>query len=431
MKHLHLFPDNRLPLFAELGIFLYPIAPGLGAIFLGIQLIRSTKHFNKQLLREPITWCFGGISVWLFFVTALSPYRVDSLLGMANYLPFFLFFLTFSHLLNRADYLARMAWLFVLPSSAVALLGLGDLWLGWQTPDFIWSLFGWELTGVGNPAGRVASTFMYANICAAYLLMCFLLGIGLWLRDFRWQNFTKSKLFLYLSFTLFIDFVALILTNSRNVWAIAFLGILVYALYIGWWWICAFAAGFLAAVLGASFGQEPWRDSLRQVVPYYFWGRLSDQMYADNRATESLRITQWQFLGEMIRQRPLTGFGLRSFTPAYDAAMDRWLGHPHNLYFMLTSEIGIPVAGFFIGLIGWILAQGAIAWRGLKNKSDKLILFSYLVAFGGYSLFNLLDVTALDLRLNTFAWLLLAGIWGLGQQVNNARNQSQSDSSPE
>ena len=90
---------------------------------------------------------------------------------------------------------------------------------------------------------------------------------------------------------------------------------------------------------------------------------------------------------------------------------------------MLMVEMGIPAAGLLIGLIGWVLAKGTLAWRALSEPSTKLVLFSYLVAFGGYSLFNLLDVTALDLRLNTFAWLLLAGIWGLGQQVNQTRDQ--------
>ena len=146
-------------------------------------------------------------------------------------------------------------------------------------------------------------------------------------------------------------------------------------------------------------------------------------MFVGDRPTAHLRITQWQFLGDMIKQRPITGSGLRSFTPAYEAAMDTWLGHPHNLYLMLTSEIGIPAAGLFIGFVGWILVRGRLVWQGLAEKSERLIFFSYFMAFSGYALFNLLDVTVLDLRLNVFAWLLLAGIWGLGKQVNQPRNE--------
>ncbi|MGB2926428.1 MAG: O-antigen ligase family protein [Limnothrix sp.] len=430
MKRLFLANPHRLPLCGEIGIVLFPFAPGWGAILIGIQLILLLKQLGKKTFQHPIARILGAITLWLFFITAIAEYPLESLMGMVNFLPFFLFFLAFSQILNSLERLERLAWLFVAPSLGVSLIGFADLLLGWQTPDLIWHLFGWELTSIGNPPGRMASTFVYANNCAAYLLMVFLLGLGLWLKDFAWHKLTKSKVFIYLTITLLADAAALVLTSSRSVWAIAFFGVLIYALYIGWWWICAFAGGLTAAVLGASFGQTPWKNSLRTVVPYYFWGRLSDQMYGD-RPTVDLRSTQWQFVIDMIQQRPLTGWGLRSFTPAYEIAMGRWLGHPHNLYLMLTSEIGIPFAGLLIGTVGWILARGLQTWRSLAQNSDRLILFSYLLAFGGYALFNLLDVTAQELRLNTFAWLLLAGIWGLGQQVNQAGNESQRDGSPE
>ncbi|MEB3224542.1 MAG: O-antigen ligase family protein [Synechococcus sp.] len=422
-------PDY-LPFLTELGVALLPLAPGWGVACLGIQMILLLKRSGKILWQQPLVWIFGAISVWMLGISFFSPYPGESLLGIANFVPFFLFFLAFSTLFNTLKRLERLAWLIVAPSLAIAILGLGDLWFGWQTPPLIWQLFGWGLTGEGNPATRLASTFMYANICAAYLLMAFLLGLGLWLRDFAWGKFRTSWIFGYLTLTLLLDGIALVLTNSRNVWAIAFLGLFIYALYIGWWWICGFGTGLGMAILGASFGQTPWREPLRQIVPYYFWGRLSDQMYS-GRDTGDLRVTQWQFVLDMIRQRPITGWGMRSFTPSYEVAMNRWLGHPHNLYLMLTSEIGIPFAALLIGTIGWIYAQGVLAWQKIKARGDRLLLFSYLMAFGGYVLFNTLDVTVLDLRLNLFAWLLLSGIWGLGQQINQPGNQGQSDSHPE
>lgn len=431
MKRLASINPNHLPRLAEIGLLLFPFASAWGGILLGIQLIILLKQSWREISEHPIARIFGVTILWMFFVTAIAPYPFDSFIGIANFLPFMLFFLAYSRILNSVARLERLAWLFVAPSLGISLIGLGELTFGWQTPQWIWHLLGWELSSVGNPAGRLSSTFMYANICAAYLLMALLLGLGLWLKDFSWRTLLTSKLKIYLTLTLLCDGIALILTNSRNAWAIAFVGIVIYAIYLGWWWICAFAGGFFAAVFGASFGQAPWREPLRQIVPYYFWGRLSDQMYAAERPTDDLRVSQWQFVLEMIQKRPLTGWGIRSFTPIYEAAKDTWLGHPHNLYLMLTSEIGIPFAGLLIGTIGWILAQGVKTWQKLTEKSTKLTLFSYLMAFGGYMLFNLFDVTMLDLRLNAFAWLILAGIWGLGQQINQAGNEGQSDSHPE
>jgi hypothetical protein len=47
-----------------------------------------------------------------------------------------------------------------------------------------------------------------------------------------------------------------------------------------------------------------------------------------------------------------------------------------------------------------------------------LIIFTYLVAFGACVLFNLVDVTLSDVKINTIVWLLLAAIAGVSQGLN-------------
>ena len=118
----------------------------------------------------------------------------------------------------------------------------------------------------------------------------------------------------------------------------------------------------------------------------------------------------------MTQQRPWTGWGLRNFTPLYEAKMQIWLGHPHSLLLMLTAETGIPATILFFGLVGWVMAQGILLlakmhFTGLLQ--NRLIIFSYLVAFGCCTLFNTVDVTLFDLRVNTLGWLLLAAICGV------------------
>ena len=86
---------------------------------------------------------------------------------------------------------------------------------------------------------------------------------------------------------------------------------------------------------------------------------------------------------------------------------------------MLAAETGIPALLGLCGIAGWILAQGvlclrqsnwATAFNGLKG--DRQWLFAYLVAFGATVVFNLMDITLFDLRINLMGWLLLAGIAG-------------------
>jgi O-antigen ligase len=269
---------------------------------------------------------------------------------------------------------------------------------------------------------------MHANILAAYLQIVFIVGLGLWVEEFQawrqgWNQFQTGQL-LFLSMAVIGNAIALFLTNSRNVWGIAFVACLAFALYLGWHWLIVAVTTAASTILWASFGPDFGRQSLRSIVPPFFWARLSDQKYAD-RPIALMRKTQWHFAWSMTQERPWMGWGLRNFRPLYEAKMHLELGHPHNLLLMLTAETGIPATLLLCGLISWILAQGVLLFSiwstvvptAAKDKyqwyQDKLILFTYLLAFGGCTLFNLLDVTLFDLRVNTLGWLLLSAICGV------------------
>jgi O-antigen ligase len=133
-------------------------------------------------------------------------------------------------------------------------------------------------------------------------------------------------------------------------------------------------------------------------------------MYSD-RPIETLRQTQWQFAWELVLQRPWLGWGLRNFTILYKEQMEVWLGHPHNLYLMLMAETGILVTLALAAMVAWILARAILLLPHLQE--GKIILLSFLMAFTACMLFNCLDVSLFDLRVNTLSWLLLAAIAGI------------------
>lgn len=121
-----------------------------------------------------------------------------------------------------------------------------------------------------------------------------------------------------------------------------------------------------------------------------------------------------------MQQRPGLGWGLRNFTPLYQAQTGFILGHPHNLPLMLLAEVGIPATMLFLGLVGWVLAEGIQYWQSLgrlqksgqPETGDRLIYFSFLIAFCSIAIFSLFDVTLFDARVNIMGWMLLIGIWG-------------------
>ncbi|MEG4076287.1 O-antigen ligase family protein [Microcoleus sp. Pol14C2] len=491
-SRLQKHPDPRLQIpwnFAQVGMLIFPLIPILGALGLFLGLASTCKQKFRQISRSPLNRGFAILSALLVITAVFAHNRIEAFIGLYNFLPFFILFAAFSSLIQTLPQLRQLSWMIVISSIPVIILGLGQQFLGWSGIDQLQPVFGWVLAPQGNPPGRMASVFMYANILACYLTIAFILALGLWMEEGfgndqgkGFPEFTRSILreeergkketinerlipdsqfslpnfrFLFLSCAVIGNALALIFTNSRNAWGLAVVAVLAFAFYAGYKKLLAGVLSVASTVFLSAFGPEPLRQSLRRIVPAFFWARLTDEMFP-NRPTATLRKTQWEFALSMTQQRPWTGWGLRNFTPLYQAQMQEWLGHPHSLILMLTAETGIPATLFLFGLVGWVLARGVFMlanWPlfsadikheqiatqevaenalGFTQKSitnskrqrvcqdlraaDRLIFFSYLLAFVACTLFNTVDVTLFDFRLNTTSWLLLAAICGVSQR---------------
>lgn len=228
---------------------------------------------------------------------------------------------------------------------------------------------------------------------------------------------------IFLTIVIIFNLIGLVLTNSRNGWAIAILAFITFAIYLTWYWFVAIVMLIISAISWASFGNLPGQNLMRKIVPDYFWVRLSDQMY-ENRYEPTLRISQWNFCLEMTANRPFFGWGLRNFSPLYEEKTNIYLGHPHNIFLMFSAETGIFGVLCLSSIMGWIFFTAIKALHKLakiNKKQDHLMLFTYLIAFSACVLFNCLDVSVFDFRINTISWLLLACISGVSEQILKSR----------
>lgn len=422
------------------GLLIFPLVPALGAIAFGGAILGAWIQHYRAIVRHPLNRAFVLLCLLLLVSSCFAFKPGDAFLGLANLLPFFIAFAALSQLIQTPAQLRRMAWICVVASIPIILLGLGQMLGGWTSPKLVWTIFGWGLEANGNPPGRMASAFMYANILAAYLLMVLMLALGVAVETF--QTWRKSRAIaqqwrlLFLAVAISGNLWALTLTSSRNAWGAAAIGFLIFALYLGWYgWIAGVSAG-AGIVLWASFGPAWGRSALRGIVPGFLWRRLSGEMY-DPAPIDALRTSQWQFALEMTRDRPLLGWGLRNFSPLYEAKTQLWFGHPHNLFLMLSAEAGILALLLLCAIAGWILARAVVLlsiWsKALRPQwqRDRVILLAYIVAFASCVLFNFLDVTLFDLRVNAYGWILLSALCGvadryqllLGEALNNPESK--------
>ncbi|BAZ51717.1 O-antigen polymerase [Nostoc sp. NIES-4103] len=444
----HPHPDLQTPWNClQFGLLIFPLSPFLGAVSIILAAFITWLRRNRTIISLPLNWGFALWSVLLFVSAAFAYEKTEAFVGLFNLLPFFLVFIGLSALIQTTTQLRHIAWILVIGSMPLVIMGFGQMFFGWNLKlQFLWIVLDWAIAPGGDPPGRMAAIFMHANTFAGYLGIVFTLGLGLWLEQLRlgirywglgignwvlgiWQRFSQFLFpsqqspitshqslvpILFLTVAVITNFIALILTNSRNGWAIAIIACLAYALYQGWRLLVGSVVGVVASILLAAFAPSSIAQFFRQVVPAFFWARLNDEMYPD-RPVALMRKTQWEFAWSLTQQHPWTGWGLRNFTALYKAQMQIDLGHPHNLFLMLSAETGLPSTLLFFSFLGWVLFASIQLLRKSNYipSEDRLIFFSYLVVFINWLLFNTVDVTLFDFRLNTLSWVLLSAICGV------------------
>lgn len=426
----------------KFGVCLLPFCAGVGTPALVLALFGLWKQKYHYIITYPVNWALGILGVWLIGTSLFAYQPILSLEGLGNFLPCFLLFAAFPLFFNQFSRLYQLAWWLVLTSIPLCFLGFMQLWVGWETPLFLRSI-GIKLIAYGNPDGRMSSLLMYANTLAFYLIITLTLSLGLWIDTFRhWQRQQQPRIsyqLIILTLAVLSNGIGLILTNSRSAWGLALLGLMAFAVYLRWYWVIGGVLIAMGTVVWAAWGPFG-QDLMRQIVPSYFWARLTDDLY-DDRYVTALRTTQWGVAWEMTLQRPWLGWGLRNFTPVYQQAMNVWMGHPHNLFIMLFAEIGIPGTLLFSGIVGAILFQAIRLLRHLsyeqtlaaqsqdqllyhQQQSQVLLLFTYLVAFSLCIIFNLFDVSIFDLRINLTGWIILSAIAGISHHFQAKRLNS-------
>jgi O-antigen ligase len=119
----------------------------------------------------------------------------------------------------------------------------------------------------------------------------------------------------------------------------------------------------------------------------------------------------------LITERPWNGWGLQTFGNLYRAKTGLYINHPHNLLLSLSYGLGLPITLFLIVVMGYIFY---IAIRGFyclpdRWKSERTIVFTYIIAAIGSIAINMTDITIFVLPLNFMFWSLLIAVYAIGK----------------
>jgi O-antigen ligase len=283
--------------------------------------------------------------------------------------------------LERAQSLRFLLWIVALNGLVVAGLAFAQLFT--QTDQIFWKL------SVSSREHFYAS-FIYKNHAAGYLNLALAISLGLffYFRERSWKEnrkrADKSPIFFFTSAVLFS---AVLFSNSRAGIMIAVVLLLLaigYTVLQGWRWnrlretslISSIFLGLLALVV-VVFTVVIGPDRILHRF---------EQLYADRgEAQMEFRFQAYQATADMIRDKPLYGWGAGGFQYAFPAYQEKYPDiqyrqdqrrvprtyalhweHAHNDWLQYPAEYGLAGFAFFlIGLAGWFV--GLLRYRALRQ----------------------------------------------------------------
>jgi probable O-glycosylation ligase (exosortase A-associated) len=147
---------------------------------------------------------------------------------------------------------------------------------------------------------------------------------------------------LYLSF--FCGIIAVLLTYSRG----ALLGLLVVLAVIALKSKAKILAGFLMVACA-------W--TVLTFAPSQWMQRMGDFAHGNVDDSAAQRLNSWRFAWELAKDYPITGGGLRTFTPElFDRYTPQFVFNgPHSIYFQTLGEHGFVGLALFLLLLGTTL----------------------------------------------------------------------------
>ena len=335
-----------------------------------------------------------------------------TILGLANWLPYFWLFWAFQPFLETE--LKRKKFVIFLVSGTLPLIitGFGQYFFDWTGPfQTLNGLIIWYQRPIVNPGG-LSGLFNNQNYAGSWLNLILPFCIALVFE--RTQSIFKRGI--SISF-LFSVALASFLTYSRNAWGGLLLAI---PIVIGQARIIWLAPLFILLILylftylTGSLSIE-LLDSIKKSIPQKIYLEFAEEGY------KNLDTTRLEILKSALKIatiRPFVGIGAASFTAIFAMQTNFYKGHSHNLISELAISYGIPVTLIlFITITILIIKSGFSIFSKKKNPKDNNFfdrafwtsIFIFLIS-------QLVDIQYFDGKISILAWTLLCGIKKINDQ---------------
>tara|TARA_A100001015_G_scaffold207509_1_gene232070 strand:+ start:1812 stop:3128 length:1317 start_codon:yes stop_codon:yes gene_type:complete len=340
-----------------------------------------------------------------------------SLVGMANWIPFFWIFWACQPYVNTKEKRKKFALFLISGTFPLLITGFGQYFFEWTGPfQTLNGLIIWYQRPINFPGG-LSGLFNSQNYAGSWLNLVWPFCIALIFE--KTKNFYKKSV--SICFLVAIG-LAIFLTYSRNAWVgllIAF-PIVITQQAIFWliiiFLICASIITFLISPIFTGEIQ----NTFRELIPNKILLEFSEEGYKN---LDVSRLGIFKSALDIIIKSPLLGIGAASFTAMYELKTNFYKGHSHNLLTELAISYGLPVTIIFTLTIATILA---ISYYFVFFKSIKTIDYFDRACWASVFFFflsQLVDIQYFDGKISIIAWILIASLKNIIEKDNrNIKN---------
>ncbi len=297
----------------------------------------------------------------------------------------------------------------------------------------------------GHPLmdGRVTATFKHPNDFGSYLVVVFPLLLGIFLlygaphsyfserkcersgKECSWS--CRSLLF----FLVLLIFVCLGLTLSRGAWIGAFAALLFLALkfrrlipiFLGlgviFWFIFIPRIETIrnVSMLSDSVSSQKSVHSVEKS----FMDTINRQIERISEFGGMGRIKFWHQTLLMIKESPVLGTGLNTYS---NVAVERKInqgGYAHNCYLQMASEIGILGLLAFLWIIGAVYRNACCHMQKIDDQFLYAVSAGILAGLTGFLVHISVDTALYSVQLGNFLWVII-GILVAAQRLGGVKN---------
>ena len=318
-------------------VYDFPVALLIGgATLAGLPFAKETnrKIFNTQTVLLLGMWCWFGVTYFVASTNSIFAHHLaDSRYELLRISKILLMTFVVVWLVSSKE---KLRYLYLVTALSFGFIAIKGTLFSWRT--------GGEFRVYGPPDSFIADNNALGLALNMSLPMFYFMARN---EPNRWL-----RRILHLSF--YCGIVAVLLTYSRG----ALLGLIVVLTLIALKSKQKLIAGFFLVVCAwgvLAFAPAKWMVRMGN----FFHGNL------DNSA--ELRLNAWRFAWELAKQYPITGGGLKTFTPVlyhrFTPQLD--FAGPHSIYFQTLGEHGFVGLGLFLTLLFSCL----IALHNLRRKA--------------------------------------------------------------